>query len=187
VIWVGHELFPISDVQVSPESGAVFRTTNGNTVHPSWERVDAGLPKRHCNRIVVDPTNDARAFALFGGYEADNLWVTADGGQHWTAVGNAQLPAVPAYDLAFHPDDKKVLILANETGIFFSGDNGQTWSPGNQGPTNCAVFQLVWMNRSLVVGTHGRGVFRFDLPPPGATTLSLTVPAHKPVITAVSP
>jgi hypothetical protein len=41
-----------------------------------------------------------------------------------------------------------------------------TWSPINAGPTNAAVFQLFWIDRTLVAATHGRGLFAFALPPP---------------------
>jgi photosystem II stability/assembly factor-like uncharacterized protein len=124
---------------------------------------------------------------MFGGYEPDNLWVTTDGGQSWDRLGLCHLPAVPVYDLAFHPDDPKVLILANETGVFLSGDSGQNWSPTNQGPTNCAVFQLFWMNRSLIAATHGRGLFRFDLPPPANIKRNLPSPQPKPITRAIAP
>jgi photosystem II stability/assembly factor-like uncharacterized protein len=181
VIWVGHELFPYAP---SPESGAVYVTTNSDADQPTWTRVGKGrLPARHCTRIIPDPSAPAkRAYALFGGYEPDNLWITKDGGATWTPLGVGKLPAVPNYDLAFHPDDAKILILANETGVFFSGDTGTTWDPGNKGPSNCAVFQLFWMDRSLVAVTHGRGIFRFDLPPQTSTTSGPTPPKAKPQV-----
>jgi photosystem II stability/assembly factor-like uncharacterized protein len=185
VIWVGHEILPTGPDQVSPESGAVFLTTNGDTAMPVWSRVDNGLPKRHCNRVVPDPADPSKiAYAMFGGYEPDNLWTTKDSGQTWTKLGADQLPAVPVYDLAFHPDNPNILIIANETGVFLSNDRGANWAPGNKGPTNCAVFQLYWMNRSLVAVTHGRGIFRFDLPPAHAVVAGPTPPRARPQVRA---
>jgi photosystem II stability/assembly factor-like uncharacterized protein len=156
-IWVGYEQ------DWSANSGAVFKTNNGQAAQPTWIRVDQGLAKRHCTRITIDPGNSQRAFATFGGYAADNLWTTTDGGQSWSALGDGSLPAVPNYDLAIHPDNADILILANEVGVFVSDDAGTTWSPTNRGPTNCAVFELFLMDHELVAATHGRGLFRIQL------------------------
>ncbi len=188
VIWVGHEIFTLS---ASQQSGAIFLTTNGNAEQPTWNRVDNGqLPRRHCTRIVVDPADPARrAYALFGGYNTDNLWLTTNGGQNWAKVNGSaaadKLPAVPFYDLTFHPDDARTLILANEAGLFLSADGGAHWDVGNKGPTNCAVFQMFWMGRNLVAVTHGRGLYQFDLPPHAAIVNGLTTPRVAP--TAKSP
>lgn len=162
-VWVGHAL------DGSADSGAVFRTDDGLQSAPTWRRVDSGLPKRHCTRITIDPRDSRRAFATFGGYAPENLWTTTDGGATWSPLGAGQLPAVPAYDLAIHPADPAVLILANEVGVFVSDDAGATWSPTNRGPTNCAVFELFQMNEELVAATHGRGLFKIRLTADGAS------------------
>jgi hypothetical protein len=47
--------------------------------------------------------------------------------------------------------------------VFASEDSGTTWSPANQGPTNCSVDDLFWMGETLVSVTHGRGMYRIDL------------------------
>ena len=48
-------------------------------------------------------------------------------------------------------------------GVFASEDAGATWFPTNDGPTNCSVDDLFWMDQTLVCVTHGRGMFRIDL------------------------
>nr|WP_320178403.1 hypothetical protein [Roseovarius pacificus] len=160
IIWVGHE----SNFGSGSAGGAVFMTTEGTKDNPSWTRVGAGvLPRRHCTRLTVDPANNSRVFATFGGYTEDNLWQTTDAGATWTALGSGVLPAVPMYDVAVHPGMGQTVIVATEVGLFVSDDGGQTWFPTNQGPTNCPVFELFWMNRQLVAVTHGRGIFRINL------------------------
>jgi photosystem II stability/assembly factor-like uncharacterized protein len=177
VIWVGYEFNPDDP----STTGAVFRTSNGTMDVPQWSEVDTGLPKRHCTRLVIAPDGSA-VYATFGGYAPSNLWRTNDNGQTWQPVSQP-LPEVPFYDVAVHPDNAKILILATEVGIFVSDDGGTTWSPTNQGPTNCSVAQLVWMNKTLVVATHGRGIFKIDLsqtnPPPP--------PKTKPTVKALVP
>lgn len=154
VIWVGHQ------------DGQVFKTVNGDSEAPSWQRVDAtpqaGLPDRFVTRIRVDPENTKIAFVMFGGYAPGNVWKTTDSGGTWRNIGT-KLPEVTIYDLAIHPRDSKLLYLATEVGVFASADAGDTWWPTNQGPANVTVNELFWMGETLIAVTHGRGLFWIDL------------------------
>ena len=98
----------------------------------------------------------------FGGFVADNIWVTRDGGKTWTALGTA-LPAAPARALAVHPRKTKCLYLGTEVGLFGSEDGGASWSPTNEGPANVSVDELFWAGQTLLCATHGRGMYRIDL------------------------
>ncbi|MDN5857458.1 MAG: hypothetical protein L0H84_02440 [Pseudonocardia sp.] len=154
VIWVGHR------------NGMVFRTVDGTAAAPTWQRVGATGPaplaaQRYCTAITIHPTDLDTVYVAFGGYQPDNLWVTRDGGGTWASVG--PLPSAPVRALALHPRRPELGYLGTEVGVFASEDGGATWSPTNDGPTNCSVDDLVWMDESLVCVTHGRGMFRIDL------------------------
>ncbi|MFC8662870.1 WD40/YVTN/BNR-like repeat-containing protein [Streptomyces sp. NPDC057199] len=155
VVWVGHE------------DGMVFRTANGTATTPTWQRVGATgpsplTPRRFCTCITVHPTDPGTAYVAFGGYERGNLWVTTDGGEHWTNLATA-LPRAPIRALAVHPRRTSLLYCGSEVGLFASDNAGASWSPTNEGPTNCSVDDLFWMDETLVCVTHGRGMFRIDL------------------------
>ncbi|MEV6055685.1 hypothetical protein [Streptomyces sp. NPDC052107] len=155
VIWVGHD------------DGKLFRTANGTAPTPAWDRVGATgqqrlNPQRFCTCIAPHPTDPDTAYVTFGGFAPDNLWVTHDGGGSWQDL-SAQLPDVPFRSLAFHPRRPEFVYCGTEIGLFASEDAGQNWSPTNEGPTNCSVDQLFWMDETLVCATHGRGMFRIDL------------------------
>ncbi|MFI9340859.1 WD40/YVTN/BNR-like repeat-containing protein [Streptomyces sp. NPDC052773] len=155
VIWVGHE------------DGLVFRTTEGTNTAPAWDRVGATgarrlEPRRYCTGLTAHPDDPDTVYATFGGFEPGNLWVTRDGGAEWTDLAGG-LPAVPVRALAVHPGRPGFLYCGTEIGLFASEDEGATWSPTNEGPTNCSVDDLFWMDRTLVCVTHGRGMFRIDL------------------------
>jgi photosystem II stability/assembly factor-like uncharacterized protein len=152
VIWIGHNA---SDIYV---------TNNGTAANPAWVRVDQALPSRMVTRIVIDPANHKHVFVTFAGYSASNLWETFDGGTTWRDISRG-LPAAPFRNIVMHPTNSKFLYLATEVGLFGSEDGGNTWSPTNEGPTNCRVDDLLWMNNTLVAATHGRGIFRIDLSP----------------------
>ncbi|MFC9292592.1 WD40/YVTN/BNR-like repeat-containing protein [Streptomyces sp. NPDC057011] len=155
VVWVGHE------------NGMVFRTTNGTAPTPTWSRLGVTgthplRPRRYCTCITVHPTDPDTAYVAFGGYDPDNLWVTQDGGSRWDDLA-ALLPDAPIRALALHPRRTGFLYCGTEVGLFASEDAGATWSPTNEGPTNCSVDDLFWMDETLVCATHGRGMFRIDL------------------------
>jgi photosystem II stability/assembly factor-like uncharacterized protein len=155
LIYVGHST-----------SGDVFKTTNGTSATPTWIKVDdqpgSSLPNRFCTRLVIDPRNHEIVYALFGGYSRGNLWRTMDGGQRWANIGNA-LPEAPVRTLAIHPNRSDFIYVGTEVGVFASEDSGATWSPTNEGPTSCSVDELIWMDKTLVAATHGRGIFTIDL------------------------
>lgn len=150
LIWIGYQ------------NGDVYFTTNGTTPAPSWTRVDTGLPNRYCTRITIDPTNANRVYVTFGGFTPDNVWRTDDNGSTWSNI-TANLPNAPVRSLAVWERNPKNLYVGTEVGIFASADGGQSWSASNDGPTNCSVDELFWMNDTLVAATHGRGMFSIKI------------------------
>ena len=151
-IWVGHA------------NGALFRTSNGTAGSPAWQQIspDPGLPQRYCTRVTIVPAQKQIVYVAFGGYERGNLWVTRDGGGTWNDL-SAALPTAPVRAVTTHPRRAEFVYAGTEVGLFASEDSGSTWSPTNQGPTNCPVDDLFWMGQTLVSVTHGRGMYRIDL------------------------
>jgi hypothetical protein len=169
IIWVGHN------------NGDVFTTTNGLASSPAWTKVDDGspaLPNRFVTRIVVDPNDSRTAYAMFGGFSANNLWRTSDGGATWASV-TGQLPQAPIETLAIHPRNSKWLYAGTEVGIFTSEDSGTTWTVPQDGPANVSVKELFWLGAKLHAATFGRGLYSIDIPDaPGktaATCYALTI------------
>ena len=154
-MWVGHE------------DGQVFMTTNGTASMPVWQRVDRTgaqplVAARYCTGITIDAQDHRTVYVTFGGYVRENVWQTRDAGASWRNLGVA-LPAAPVRALTLHPDNSELVYVGTEVGVFASDDRGVTWSPTNEGPTNCSVDDLFWMDRVLVCVTHGRGMFKIDL------------------------
>jgi hypothetical protein len=155
IVWVGYV------------DGTVFRSTNSTAVNPAWQACGAAganplAPRRMCTRVVLHATNPAVAYATFGGYVADNIWVTRDAGVNWAPLGRT-LPAAPVRTLAIHPRRDQLLYAGTEVGVFASEDGGATWSPTNEGPANVSVDELFWGGEVLYAATHGRGLYRIDL------------------------
>jgi photosystem II stability/assembly factor-like uncharacterized protein len=155
VVWVGHE------------DGAVFVSQDATSASPTWLRCPATgagalAPARYCTSITPHDTDTKTAYAAFGGFVSDNLWVTQDGGHTWKALGTP-LPAAPVRTLAIHPANGGFLYAGTEVGVFASEDAGATWTPTNQGPANVSVEYLFWSGKVLYAATHGRGMYRIDL------------------------
>lgn len=164
IVWVGHN------------NGDVYFTSNGTSASPNWTRVDnnsLGLPNRYCTRITIDPLNSSRVYVTFGGFSSDNVWRTDNSGNSWTNITNG-LPSAPVRTLAVWQQNTNNLYVGTEVGIFASANGGQSWSPSNDGPTNCSVDELFWMNNTLVAATHGRGMFSIPITESCSYTLNPT-------------
>jgi photosystem II stability/assembly factor-like uncharacterized protein len=155
IVWVGYV------------DGSVYRTANGTTAAPVWQRVDGTgahplSAPRICTRIAIDPKNAQNVYVTFAGFDHGNVWRTQDGGANWRDLSGL-MPVAPMRTVAIHPRKSALVYLGTEVGVFASEDGGTTWSPTNEGPTNCSVDELFWMGETLVCATHGRGMFKIDL------------------------
>jgi photosystem II stability/assembly factor-like uncharacterized protein len=157
VVWVGYA------------NGNVYKTTDGTASSPTWTRMDQNtpnLPDRYVTRLTVNSGNPNIVYATFGGYSADNVYKTTDGGLKWTDItgsGTTGLPVAPVRSLVINPNNPNWLYVGTEVGVFASEDGGATWSVPTDGPANVSVDELFWMGSNLVAATHGRGMFTADI------------------------
>ena len=159
-IWVGHN------------DGRLFRTRDGLAASPSWEAIDdnAGrdpLPDRWPARILVDAFDRRRVFIAFGGFTADNLWRSDDGGASWRSAsgdGPVALPSAPLWSLAQHPQRPDTLVAGSEVGVYVTDDGGRGWA-AIPAPFTAAAQDLAFLQGSttLLVGTFGRGLWTLEL------------------------
>jgi hypothetical protein len=172
IIWVGHN------------NGDVYVALNGTAGSPTWLKVDTVLPNRTVTSIAIDPADPRIAYVAFGGFSPDCLWRTLNAGVTWleiTGSGGAGLPDAPVRSIAIHPFLPNWLYAATDVGVFASEDGGETWQLPHDGPSNVAVFQLFWMDATLVAVTHGRGMYTF------ATASDRPAFARRPLSQAVLP
>ncbi|MEM9050534.1 MAG: T9SS type A sorting domain-containing protein [Bacteroidota bacterium] len=89
----------------------------------------------------------------------------------------SEFVSMPTYSVVMDVNDPNILMAGTEYGIWYSGDNGETWSETNNGDmVRVPVFDLrqqkaaPWNaeNSGVVyAGSHGRGIFRtnfFEVP-----------------------
>ena len=148
-------------VQVTKDGGRTWTNVTAKIPGvPQYTYVSTVLPSRHA---------PGRVYATFDGHYSDDyhpyVFVSDDYGQSWRAIVSG-LPETGINRIREHPSDPHFLVLAHEKGAHFSTDNGQTWialSLATNLPT-LPVDDLVIHPRdnSLILGTHGRGIWILD-------------------------
>lgn len=156
-------------IWVGQNDGKVLHTTNGTALAPIWAQVGNGvLPGKEVTRIFVDPSDSATVYVGFGGYDGNNIFKSTDSGASWTNIqgaGSTSLPNAPLYGITRHPSDPNWLIVGTDVGLFYSQDGGATWSTNSVGPGAFPIddCKFVRGTNTLVLATHGRGIWTADL------------------------
>lgn len=179
LIWVGHN------------DGTLYKSIDGTTTTPTWTAYGKGTgpaftPSRMVNRILVDKAAPDTVYVAYGGYAANNLYKSTDGGTTWSSI-HGTIPAVPIFAISRHPAISTWLYAGTEVGLFTSMDGGASWQTSNDGPANVEISELFWLDATtLVAATHGRGVFKTtvtsaDADPPVANDDSYTAGMNWPL------
>ncbi len=161
LIWVGHG------------NGDVYRTLNGTSANPIWQRMDQnapGLPNRFVTSIAIEPDDHNRVWVTFSGFVDNNVRFSDDGGATWQIRSGspaAHLPALPVNSVCVDPEVDQRIFVGTDLGVFVSEDDGMTWTTDNVGPANTVVDELFFNTMAgmkyVIAVTHGRGMYRLSL------------------------
>lgn len=161
LVWVGT-----GDglVQFTANAGALANATFTNVTK-------APLPNRYVTDIALDPSNLQRAVVSFSGFNANtpatpgHVFATADQGATWRDL-SGNLPDLPVNSVVLDPLSPGVYYAGTDLGVFRTQDNGATWVRLAEGMPKVPVLMLRYhaATRTLVAATHGRGVYRLELP-----------------------
>lgn len=145
-------------------SGGVYKSLDGAR---SWMVVNNGLVAPDVlkssralgvTRIKVDPHGSDTVYTA----TLNGLYVTNDGGQAWTRIGDT-LSDQMLSDLILDHTHPHVVYVTNRDGVFRSEDGGLTWEARSAGLTNINIRALAMSavdSDVLYVGTNGKGLFR---------------------------
>lgn len=123
--------------------------------------------------IAVDPKNSMRALAAFGNYNFQSLWLTTDGGSTWAdAEGNIGGPDGPSVRWAtfVYSGSELHVFIGTSVGLLMTTQlqgSATEWVHAAQneiGNVLIAYMDYRESDRTLAVGTHGRGVFTVKYP-----------------------
>jgi hypothetical protein len=157
-------------IYTGAQDGTVQLTKDGGKTWTNLTSKISGVPE-HTYVSTVLPSRYAagRVYVTFDGHYSDDykpyVFVSEDFGQTWRAIV-AGLPETGINRIREHPSDPHFLVLAHERGVHFSTDSGRTWTALSLSTNLPAVpsddLVIHPRDNSLVVGTHGRGIWILD-------------------------
>jgi hypothetical protein len=141
--------------------------------------------------LFVDPhdTTGGTLYVTVAGFDSatqttEQLYMTTDGGLHWTAIGT-NLPNAPANAAVVDAQDANTVYVATDVGVYVTRAVGTCataacWSPYGTGLPLAPVTQLIGTpigaaSPVLTAGTYGRGVWQIPLATAGVTLTAATV------------
>ena len=157
VIWVGTD---DGVVQMTRDGGQHWSNVTANISKlPEWGRVQ---------QIEASPFDVNSAYVAFDFHEVDNnhpyVFRTHDGGKTWIAINKGLPDTDPARVVRENPNKKGMLVLGTDTGLFYSYNDGDTWTALKSNFPTVPVYDVKFhkTNHDLLVATHGRGLFVLD-------------------------
>jgi len=148
------------------DDGLVQVSQNGGG---SWSNVSNPFPKElWVSRVAASKHKRERVYASLNGYRWDDfkpyVFVSEDYGKTWTNIAS-NIPASPVNVVLEDPENENLLFVGTDSGLYVSINRGASWEVMQNGMPNVAVHDLVIQPEAkhLLVGTHGRSIYRADI------------------------
>ncbi len=156
------------------ETGVIWAGSDDGRVHltrdggESWDDVTPrGLPEwAQVNGLEIHPFEPGGAYLAATRYKSDDfapyLYKTTDWGRSWTRITNG-IPAT-YFTRAIRADRTRpgLLYAGTEWGVFYSDDDGRSWSPLQLNLPIVSITDLAVKGNQLIAATQGRGYWIFD-------------------------
>ncbi len=145
-------------------STRICRVDNANTIASgsAGTNISTGLPTNVSTSCIEVGTNDNNLVLTFSNYGVNNIWVTTNGGTSWTNI-DGNLPDMPVRWALFKPGDNTKMIIATETGVWFTDlINGAStvWVSSPTFPlVRATMLQYRSSDQMILASTHGRGLW----------------------------
>ena len=159
---------PVREMAISNSNPSVLYASSANSVFKSadggvnWTLASTGLPNATVTTVFVHPSSSDIAFVTVSGFGSPHIYKTTNGGGSWTSI-SGNLPDAPANTFYLYSAglDQYTYFLGTDVGIFYSQDNGTTWTETYNGLPNTVMMHLDYqpLTNTLRIGTHGRGVY----------------------------
>jgi photosystem II stability/assembly factor-like uncharacterized protein len=151
------------------DDGLVWVTRDGGA---HWSDVRPKLPGvpywARVYEVGVSPFDAGSAYIALDASRVDDrriyVYKTHDYGRTWEQITRGLPADVPGHVVREDPDRKGLLVLGTDTSLYYSLNDGASWSLLSKEFPTTPVWDLRFVKgqHALVVATHGRGLFTFD-------------------------
>jgi len=168
--YTANLLFLAGDAPGTSAPPRLYRIAGANTGSPKTT-VDISLAQfpngATISSIDVGAT-DNQIMVTLSNYGVNSVYETTNGGTNWTNKDNATIPDMPVRWGIYNPSNRNQVMIATETGIYSTDDFNvvsPAWGPASSNIANvrCDMIQHRAIDKTVVVGTHGRGIFTTDV------------------------
>jgi len=149
------------------DRGAFWVTHNDGT---DWTEHSEGLSNGYIRSICPSNSSKSRVYVSVTGINYDDLgnhlYVSENFGKTWTSIVS-NLPDEVAYVILEDPVNKDILYAGLYRGVYISVDRGKRWSllGPDMAATSISDLAIQKKEMDLVVGTHGRGIYKMNVRP----------------------
>ncbi|QMU66785.1 MAG: glycosyl hydrolase [Flavobacteriaceae bacterium] len=185
---ISESPFQFGLIYVGSDDGYVHITKDGGG---SWEKISNAFPKDlWVSRVIASQHKKERVYVTLNGYRWDDftpyVYVSEDYGKTWKNISDS-IPVSPVNVIREDPENPDLLYIGTDNGVYASFDRGDKWFPFHKGLPNVAVHDLAVQPEAkhLIVGTHGRSLYKANIAPLQLMTKELAAKKHH--IFAISP
>jgi photosystem II stability/assembly factor-like uncharacterized protein len=155
---IGISATNINKIYIGTSNGRILVTTDNGA---NWS-VITGYP--YVSDFIVDNTNDNICYATLGGTGTTHVLKTTNSGLNWTSI-TGNLPNIAANSIVMRTLSPRMLFVGTDFGVFQSTNDGANWISFSSGLPMVEVYDMKYKQTigMILVATHGRGCWTFDL------------------------
>ncbi|MBN3034256.1 MAG: hypothetical protein JW861_01620 [Bacteroidales bacterium] len=137
----------------------------------NWRMISSfpGVPENtYVSDIMCSRFDESTVYAAFDNHKRDDfnpyLLKSNDRGQSWASISGSLPEKGTVYCIEQDPVMPELLFAGTEFGVFFTVDEGNTWTQLKSGIPTIAVYDMAIQEREsdLVLATFGRGFYILD-------------------------
>jgi photosystem II stability/assembly factor-like uncharacterized protein len=170
----------ITSISESPiKEGLIYIGTDDGLIQVSedgginWEKIDfkkiSDLPNTaFVNDIKADIFDENTVYAVFDNHKFGDynpyIFQSSNKGKTWKNITNNLPENTLLWRYVQDHEDKDLMFLGTEFGVYFSNNGGKKWIKINNGLPNISVRDIAIQQREndLILGTFGRGIYILD-------------------------